>query len=138
MTQPIDQEQHAIAKSLRLRGAATPVARVSRKALIITVSVLAIGVAAAVAWSLRERERSAAAPVFQPAASPPEAVTGLPRDYLQGRQVPVLGPPLPGDLGRPMLSAQRARALESSTTSSEPTTSLPPPVTPRPVERAAR
>lgn len=135
MTQPIDQEQQAIAKSLRLRGAAEPVARVSRKALIITVGVVAIGVAAAVAWSLREKERSAAAPVFQPAASPPEAVTGLPRDYLQRRQVPVLGPPLPGDLGRPMLSAQRARGFDASAASSDPTTSLPPPVTARPVER---
>lgn len=135
MTQPIDQEQQAIAKSLRLRGSTTPVARVSRKALIITVSVVAIGVAAAVAWSLREKERSATAPVFQPAASPPEAVTGLPRDYLQRRQVPVLGPPLPGDLGRPMLSAQRARGLEASAAPSEQTMSLPPPVTARPVER---
>lgn len=135
MTQPIDQEQQAIAKSLRLRGAAKPVARVSRKALIITVSIVAIAVAAAVAWSLREKERSAAQPVFQPAASPPEAVTGLPRDYLQRRQVPVLGPPLPGDLGRPMLSAQRARGLDASAAPSEQTMSLPPPVTERPVER---
>ncbi|CAN5253405.1 TrbI/VirB10 family protein [soil metagenome] len=135
MTQPIDQEQQAIAKSLRLRGAAKPVARVSRKALIITVGVVAIGVAAAVAWSLREKERSVAQPVFQPAASPPEAVTGLPRDYLQRREVPVLGPPLPGDLGRPMLSAQRARGLDASAAPSEQTMSLPPPVTARPVER---
>lgn len=135
MTQPIDQEQQAIAKSLRLRGAAEPVARVSRKALIITVGVVAIGVAAAVAWSLREKERSVAQPVFQPAASPPEAVTGLPRDYLQRREVPVLGPPLPGDLGRPMLSAQRARGLDASVAPSEQTMSLPPPVTARPVER---
>lgn len=135
MTQPIDQEQQAIAKSLRLRGAAKPVARVSRKALIITAGVVAIGVAAAVAWSLREKERSAAQPVFQPAASPPEAVTGLPRDYLQRREVPVLGPPLPGDLGRPMLSAQRARGLDASAAPSEQAMSLPPPVTARPVER---
>ncbi|ATC28483.1 TrbI/VirB10 family protein [Caulobacter vibrioides] len=135
MTQPIEQEQQAIAKSLRLRGAAKRVARVSRKALIITVGVVAIGVAAAVAWSLREKERSVAQPVFQPAASPPEAVTGLPRDYLQRREVPVLGPPLPGDLGRPMLSAQRARGLDASAAPSEQTMSLPPPVTARPVER---
>lgn len=135
MTQPIDQEQQTIAKSLRLRGAVKPVTRVSRKALIITASVVAIGVAAAVAWSLREKERSAAQPVFQPAASPPEAVTGLPRDYLQRRQVPVLGPPLPGDLGRPMLSAQRARGLDASAAPSEQTMSLPPPVSAGPVER---
>lgn len=47
----------------------------------------------------------------------------------------MLGPPLPGDLGRPMLSAQRARGLEASAASSEPARSLPPPVAPRPVVR---
>ncbi|MBU4434696.1 MAG: conjugal transfer protein TrbI [Alphaproteobacteria bacterium] len=135
MTQPVDQEQQAIARTLRLRGPAKPVARVSRKALIVTGGVLAIGVAAALAWSLRERERSVAQPVFQPAASPPEAITGLPRDYLRRGEAPVLGPPLPGDLGRPMLSAQRARGLEPPALSSDPAMSQPPPI-PRPADRA--
>jgi type IV secretion system protein VirB10 len=113
------------------------VARVSRKALIVTGGVLAIGVAAALAWSLRQRERSAAQPVLQPAASPPEAVTGLPRDYLRRREVPMLGPPLPGDLGQPMVSAQRARGLEGPATSFESATPAPARlVTPRPVKSA--
>jgi type IV secretion system protein TrbI len=34
----------------------------------------------------------------------PEPLAGAPRDY---RDVPVLGPPLPGDLGRPILEQQR-------------------------------
>ncbi|CAN5419294.1 TrbI/VirB10 family protein [soil metagenome] len=114
MNQPVDQEQQAIAKTLRLRGTPRPVARVSRKALIVTGSLVAIGVAGALTWSLREKDRSAAKPILQPAAPPPEAVTGLPRDYLRRREIPVLGPPLPGDLGRPILSAQRARTLEPS------------------------
>lgn len=135
MTQPVDQEQQAIARTLRLRGPAKPVARVSRKALIVTGGVLAIGVAAALAWSLRERERSVAQPVFQPAASPPEAITGLPRDYLRRGEAPVLGPPLPGDLGRPMLSAQRARGLKAPASSPDPAMSQPPPI-PRPADRA--
>lgn len=134
MTQPVDQEQQAIARTLRLRGPAKPVARVSRKALIVTGGVLAIGVAAALAWSLRERERSVAQPAFQPAASPPEAITGLPRDYLRRGEAPLLGPPLPGDLGRPMLSAQRARGLEAPGSSSDPAMSQPPPI-PRPADR---
>ena len=134
MTQPVDQEQQAIARTLSLRGPAKPVARVSRKALIVTGGVLAIGVAAALAWSLRERERSVAQPVFQPAASPPEAISGLPRDYLRRGEAPVLGPPLPGDLGRPMLSAQRARGLEAPASSSDPALSQPPPI-PRPADR---
>lgn len=123
MTETVDQEQQAIAKTLRLRGPAKPVARVSRKALMVTGGILAIGLSGALAWSLRERDKPAAAATFQ-AAAPPEAVTGLPRDYLQRRQVPLLGPPLPGDLGRPMLSAQRGRGLEPSTWSPSATPGL--------------
>lgn len=123
MTETVDQEQQAIAKTLRLRGPAKPVARVSRKALMVTGGVLAFGLSGALAWSLRERDKPAPPPVFQ-AAAPPEAVTGLPRDYLQRRQVPVLGPPLPGDLGRPLLSAQRTRGLEPSASSPSATPAL--------------
>src|SRR6185295_17689021 len=37
---------------------------------------------------------------------PPDGLSALPRDYAALRPgVPVLGPPLPGDLGRPMLAA---------------------------------
>src|SRR5690606_32384669 len=38
----------------------------------------------------------------------PDGLAGLPGDYSQVRpQVPELGPPLPGDLGRPILERQR-------------------------------
>ncbi len=110
MSETIEQEQKAIAKDLRLRGAAKPVARVSRKALIITGGILALGVSGALVWSLRERERGASQPHFSAAAPPPEQISSLPTDYLHRGEAPVLGPPLPGDLGRPILSAQRARA----------------------------
>jgi type IV secretion system protein VirB10 len=112
MSETIDEEQKAIAKDLRLRGAPKAATRVSRKALIIAGGLMVIGVCAALGWSLRERERAVSQPVFQPAAPPPEQISALPKDYLQRREaVPVLGPPLPGDLGRPILSAQRARGL---------------------------
>ncbi|SFI59849.1 TrbI/VirB10 family protein [Caulobacter sp. UNC279MFTsu5.1] len=137
MTQAVDQEQQAIAKTLRLRGPAKPVAQVSRKALMVTGGLLAIGLSGALVWSLRERDKPAPPPVLQ-AAAPPEAVTGLPRDYLQRRQAPVLGPPLPGDLGRPMLSAQRTRGLERSALSPSVTPALEPtPALPRPARRPA-
>lgn len=109
MNETIEQEQKAIAKDLRLRGTSRPVTRVSRKALIVSGGVLAIGLSGALVWSLRERDRAASQPVVQPAASPPEQISGLPRDYLHRGPAPVLGPPLPGDLGRPILSAERAR-----------------------------
>ncbi|KQZ22099.1 TrbI/VirB10 family protein [Caulobacter sp. Root1472] len=109
MSGTIDEEQKAIAKDLRLRGAPKAATRVSRKALIVAGGLMAVGVCTALGWSLRERGHTISQPVFQPAAPPPEQISALPKDYLQRRDtVPVLGPPLPGDLGRPILSAQRA------------------------------
>jgi len=111
MSPGVDEEQKAIAKALRLRGAPKDATRVSRKALIIAGGLLAIGVCGALTWSLRQQDRAASQPAFQPAAPPPEQISALPKDYLQRRDAPpVLGPPLPGDLGRPILSAQRASA----------------------------
>lgn len=48
----------------------------------------------------------------QPAKPPaPEALAGLPTDYSQVKpDTPLLGPPLPGDLGRPILEQQRRQA----------------------------
>lgn len=103
---PIDREQQAIAKALRLRGAPAPVARVSRKALIVAGAVLSAGLAGAIGWSLTEhpkRPPPEAAPLRPPS---PEKISTLPKDYLQRGAPPTLGPPLPGDLGRPILSAQ--------------------------------
>ncbi|MBU4434176.1 MAG: conjugal transfer protein TrbI [Alphaproteobacteria bacterium] len=113
MSQTIEQEQKTIARDLRLRGAARPIARVSRKALIIAGGLAALGLSGALVWSLRDRDRGAAPPLFQPATPPPEQIQGLPRDYLQRGAPPVLGPPLPGDLGRPILKAQQARDAEA-------------------------
>jgi type IV secretory pathway VirB10-like protein len=109
MSETIEQEQQAIAKDLRLRGSAQSVTQVSRKALVVTGAVLVAGVAGALAWSLRDPDRAPASRLVTQVASPPEQVTGLPKDYLKRGDAPVLGPPLPGDLGRPILSAQRAR-----------------------------
>lgn len=103
---PVDREQQAIAESLRLRGSPAPVARVSRKALIVAGAVLSAGLAGAIGWSLTEhpkRPPPVAAPQSPP---PPEKISTLPKDYLQRGVPPTLGPPLPGDLGRPILSAQ--------------------------------
>jgi type IV secretion system protein TrbI len=43
---------------------------------------------------------------------PPEALAGAPSSYAD---IPKLGPPLPGDLGRPILAAQRKMATEGET-----------------------
>ncbi|MBI1687048.1 TrbI/VirB10 family protein [Caulobacter hibisci] len=109
MSQDADQSEKTIAKTLRLHGAQGPVARVSRRALVIVGAVLMAGVAGAVAWSLTERRKAPHEEAKVTMAQPPEAVTALPRGYVGPAGTPVLGPPLPGDLGRPMLSAARAR-----------------------------
>jgi len=103
------EAEDAIAKTLRLRGSPAPVARLSRRALIITSSAIALALFSAVGWSMLEHRRAAPEKVEPPAAAtPPERVTALPRGYVGPAGVPALGPPLPGDLGRPILAAQRA------------------------------
>lgn len=106
MSGVIDDDEKNIARTLRLRAPAPSVTRVSRRALIICGAVLAIGVSGALGWSLVERKRVAPEPAFAPAPPPPEGIANLPRDYVGRPGVPVLGPPLPGDLGRPMLHAE--------------------------------
>jgi len=147
MSPTIDQEQKAIARDLRLRGASPPVARISRKALIITGGALALGVCGALTWSLHARGRASPEPTFKAAAPPPETVSNLPRDYLRRGDAPVLGPPLPGDLGRPILSAQRARGDAMAPAPALPDAQTPtarPVIAPAPVDpqgqarRAAR
>lgn len=103
---PIEREQQAIAKELRLRGAPAPVARVSRKALMVAGAVLSAGLAGAAGWSLTEHPKKTPQEAAPETPPPPEKISTLPRDYLQRGAPPILGPPLPGDLGRPILSAQ--------------------------------
>src|SRR3546814_10611082 len=71
----------------------------------------------AVAWiALKPRVFSAVAdrqllsePSNRPSA---DALNGLPATY---GDAPKLGPPLPGDLGRPILESQRRMAMETGT-----------------------
>jgi type IV secretion system protein VirB10 len=54
----------------------------------------------------------------QPASkAPPDALSGMPSSY---GDVPKLGPPLPGDLGRPILERQRQLATESQVAAADP------------------
>jgi type IV secretion system protein VirB10 len=114
MSAPIDEEEKAIAQTLRLRASPPPVARVSRRALVIGGTVLGLGLAGALGWSLVERHKAPPEPAYAPAAPPPEPVANAPRGYVGRAGAPMLGPPLPGDLGRPMLASQVARRDDAS------------------------
>jgi len=105
------EAEEAVAKSLRLHASPAPVARLSRRALIVTSAIVSIGLFGAVSWSMLDHRR-AAPPKSDtpPVATPSERVMALPKGYTGPAGVPALGPPLPGDLGRPILAAQRAQA----------------------------
>ncbi len=98
-------EEVAAAKTLRLRADPPPVARLSRKALAIGGGLLSVTLAAALFWSLAEHHAASPPVPREPGpAAPPEGVAGQPRDYRR-LAAPRLGPPLPGDLGRPIVAA---------------------------------
>jgi type IV secretory pathway VirB10-like protein len=112
---PDDRNQHteqgrpaqASPREMRLRPERTPVTRLSRKVLLGIGCVTAVGIAGAIFFALKPH------PHFGPPQlvnttnrATPEGLSTLPRDYTGlPRAVPKLGPPLPGDLGKPMLKA---------------------------------
>lgn len=103
MTRAPDQVVEG-APDLRLRAEPPPVARLSRRALMLMSGAAAAALAGAVVFGLNVKFRPAPPePQFTVSATPPEQLKALPADY---RGIPKLGPPLPGDLGRPMLAAE--------------------------------
>lgn len=98
--------QHAAAEELRLRSARPQVARLSRKVLIALTATSSVAIVGAVAYAMTTHAGgSAPAEVYNVGGQPPERLNALPRDY---GAAPRLGPPLPGDLGRPILEAEIA------------------------------
>ena len=109
MTEEIPANTDDIARQMRLRPNPPPVMRLSRKALIAVGGVSALALAGALGFALLERPtRDAKLELYRTGAPPPETLQSLPQDYAgSGRPtVPQLGPPLPGDLGGPILAAK--------------------------------
>lgn len=100
-----------ITPDLRLRGERPRVTRLSRKVLIGMASVTAVAIAGALGYALQPRDRTGAAQELYNTQNRPAAdgLANLPKDYTgMPRPAPPLGPPLPGDLGRPILNAGAA------------------------------
>ncbi|WP_420965375.1 TrbI/VirB10 family protein [Bradyrhizobium sp. B120] len=96
---------------LRLRGERPRVTRLSRKALIGLGAVSALAVAGALGYALQTGNRPQTGQELLSTQNRPsaEGIAGLPKDYTGlPRQAPPLGPPLPGDLGKPILNAGAA------------------------------
>jgi len=101
--------------ALRLRSERPPVMRLSRKVLTGLVGVAGITVSAALIWALYQgNKKSGGGPELYNTENKtaPDGLSALPRDYAgvapppAGSGIPPLGPPLPGDIGRPVPGAQ--------------------------------
>jgi type IV secretion system protein VirB10 len=99
-----------LAHGFRLRADHPRVTRLSRKVLAGGTAIALVLVGAAVVWALQNNRSRGPAPgelYSTDHHNVADGLVGLPRDYAGvPRQVPSLGPPLPGDLGRPILAAQ--------------------------------
>ncbi|MBR0820309.1 TrbI/VirB10 family protein [Bradyrhizobium liaoningense] len=99
------------AGSFRLRAEHPRVTRLSRKVLTGASAVALLVVCGAVLWSLQNnwpRNQVADELYGTDHHNVADGIAVLPKDYtgVPRQPVPQLGPPLPGDLGRPILAAQ--------------------------------
>lgn len=102
-------DEQPVAQQLRLRPERTRVTRLSRKVLVGLGASGAIAVLGATIWALQPNRQSGAGQELYSTdnKTTAEGLANLPRDYTGlPRNVPPLGPPLPGDLGRPIVAAQ--------------------------------
>lgn len=102
---PLTGSTPEAAAPMRLRADAPRVTRLSRKVLAGLGLVASLGLGGALVYALQTRNggRPPEELYSTDNRSTADGLQGLPRDYTG---VPQLGPPLPGDLGRPIVSAQ--------------------------------
>lgn len=92
---------------MRLRPEPPRITRLSRKVLAGLGLAASVGVGGALIYALQTRHGGEQGQelISTDNRTTPDGLAGLPKDY---SGVPKLGPPLPGDLGRPILNAQNA------------------------------
>ncbi len=95
---------------MRLRPEPPRVTRLSRKVLAGLGLAASLGVGGALIYALQTRNGGNQGQELYSTdnRTTPDGLAGLPKDY---SGVPKLGPPLPGDLGRPILNAQNGGQL---------------------------
>lgn len=99
---PVDPEA-----AVKLRGDPPRVMRLSRKAIGVASACGFAVVGGALIYSLQPQTRKGAEELYNTqGVTVADNLAAAPNDY---GQVPKLGPPLPGDLGKPILEAQRRR-----------------------------
>ena len=97
-------------RSLELRARPKPVARF-RRSVIVSLTALSAAAMIAMAWWALDAARIRPWPVgeelLKRSDRPSEELSALPDSYDDVKPVPELGPPLPGDLGPPVLEKER-------------------------------
>ena len=92
-------------QAFQLRGDPPRVMRLSRKALAAVGVAAGLGIGGSLIYALQPPSEKTAQELYNTESNATaENITSGPRDYTQ---VPKLGPPLPGDLGGPIVSAQQ-------------------------------
>ena len=92
-------------QAFQLRGDPPRVMRLSRKALAAIGVVAGLGIGGSLIYALKPAGEKQAKELYSTdSRATSETITSGPRDY---SQAPKLGPPLPGDLGGPIVSAQQ-------------------------------
>ncbi|MER9950369.1 TrbI/VirB10 family protein [Mesorhizobium sp. M0047] len=100
------------AAAMRLRAEPPRVTRLSRKALAALGLTASLTVGGTLIYALQNRQQGQGQELYSTDnRSTPDGLAGLPKDYAG---VPKLGPPLPGDLGRPILNAQNGGPAPSA------------------------
>ena len=94
-------------QEMRLRSGRAPVTRLSRKVLIGLSAAATIGIGGALFLALRPQRPTTGSELYNTSnRMTPDGLANLPRDYAGlPKNVPQLGPPLPGDLGKPIADA---------------------------------
>jgi type IV secretory pathway VirB10-like protein len=94
-------------EEMRLRSSRPPVTRLSRRVLLGLGTAAAIGIGGALFFAFKPQHQTTGSELYNTNnRNTPDGLANLPRDYTGlPKPAPQLGPPLPGDLGRPMANA---------------------------------
>lgn len=102
---PTDRTAVDAEAAVKLRGDPPRVMRLSRKAIGLASACAFAVIGGALIYALQPQSRNGADELYNTeGVTVADNLAGAPKDY---EQVPKLGPPLPGDLGKPILDAQR-------------------------------
>jgi type IV secretion system protein VirB10 len=111
-------------ESLALRAPPRPVTRLNRRTMIAGVALVSAVILGVTLWSLQPLRKTSEVPVelhnvdriahAEGLAQLPSDYTKLPPTAPAANAPPQLGPPLPGDLGGPLLRAQRAAEADAN------------------------